>query len=620
MCKRRTLLPGLGRSLACWMALAILPMAARGQTGIGASPGAPDWRHIGGTAEEASSASVFGDLSGRVDRVWYSADGGTLFVRTASGRSYSTTDLEIWTATNSVPTNLQTGVLALPAGSPSVPGTIRDLAVSPVNPEEITVGTDLGVFRSADSGKSWTSLNDGLPNLPVKRLLNLPEGDEGVRIELAGNLAAEWPPGEKSAWLAADNLDVVSEAQLRGALSASLGSTVTAVALSGDAVYAGTADGELRASSDRGQTWQVYAAGSGKVERIWIDPADARIALAVTGSASSEMGAGAAATNATAHVFHTINGGGVWDNLTTNLPDVSVHGVTADVASGAIYLATDASVFSGTADLNGLGGSPNWTPMAGLPGAAAPGILAAPAVDVMLDAQGNQLWVAVDGYGVYATLAPHRYLDPRVVSAADLVARAVAPGSLISILGAQVTAVRAGDVTVPVLSATPAASQLQVPFNVEGNSLALVTGTATGATGKVFAPLQVTATAPAIFVGPDGTPMLLDADSGVMLDAMTPAHAGSRLQILASGLGQVAPEWPAGLAAPAENPPKVAAQVNVLLDRLPVEVTRAVLAPGYVGLYLVEITVPKISNYGPAELYIDMGGATSNRVRVYIEP
>ena len=470
------------------------------------------------------------------------------------------------------------------------------------------MGTDLGVFRSADSGKSWTSLNDGLPNLPVKRLLNLPEGDEGVRIELVGNLAAEWPPGEKSAWLAADNLDVVSEAQLRGALSASLGSTVTAVALSGDAVYAGTADGELRASSDRGQTWQVYAAGSGKVERIWVDPADARIALAVTGS----VPVGAAATNATAHVFHTINGGGVWDNLTTNLPDVGVHGVTADVASGAIYLATDATVFSGTADLNSLGGSPNWTPMVGLPASAA--------MDVMLDAQGNQLWVAMDGYGVYATLAPHRYLDPRVVSAADLVARAVAPGSLISILGAQVTAVRAGDVTVPVLSATPGASQLQVPFNVEGNSLALVTGTAAGATGKVFAPLQVTATAPAIFVGPDGTPMLLDADSGVMLDAMTPAHAGSRIQILASGLGQVAPEWPAGLAAPAENPPKVAAQVNVLLDRLPVEVTRAVLAPGYVGLYLVEITVPKISNYGPAELYIDMGGAISNRVRVYIEP
>jgi uncharacterized protein (TIGR03437 family) len=51
-----------------------------------------------------------------------------------------------------------------------------------------------------------------------------------------------------------------------------------------------------------------------------------------------------------------------------------------------------------------------------------------------------------------------------------------------------------------------------------------------------------------------------------------------------------------------------------------VEVTRAGLAPGYIGFYLVEISVPKIANYGPAELYLDVDGAASNRVRVYIEP
>ena len=63
----------------------------------------------------------------------------------------------------------------------------------------------------------------------------------------------------------------------------------------------------------------------------------------------------------------------------------------------------------------------------------------------------------------------------------------------------------------------------------------------------------------------------------------------------------------------------MAATVQAYLDRQPVEVTRAVLAP-YIGFYLVEIEVPKIVNYGPAELYIDVGGQTSNRVRVYIQP
>jgi uncharacterized protein (TIGR03437 family) len=123
-----------------------------------------------------------------------------------------------------------------------------------------------------------------------------------------------------------------------------------------------------------------------------------------------------------------------------------------------------------------------------------------------------------------------------------------------------------------------------------------------------------------IFVARDGSPMLLDSDQGVTLDAMNPAHSGTRIQILATGLGRVAPDWPTGVPAPLQNSPHVAGSVHVYLDRAPVEVTRAQLAPGYIGFYLVEITIPKITNYGPAELYLDVDGAASNRVRVYIEP
>jgi uncharacterized protein (TIGR03437 family) len=565
-----------------------------------------DWRHVGSYALDAG-ASLAGSVSGTMDRVWYSADGATLFARTPGAKTYRTSDLENWTVAQEEPNVARASVLGLPKGSAGLPGAVRDMAASPLNPDEIVAATDQGVFRSADAGKSWTSLNDGLPNLPVARLLSLPEEGQGVRVELAGKRAAEWPPGEKQAWLATDNSDVVTEAQLRAALGTLSGTRITAVAISGDTVYAGTEDGQLRTSTDRGQSWQTYAAlGSGAVERIWVNAADARIAIAAFGKTPNN----ATVLDQKAHILHTINGGAVWDNLTANLPDVAAHGVTADVASGAIYVATDAGVFAGYADLASLGGTPSWQPLSGLP--------AAPSVDVKLDAQGNQLWTAMEGYGVYATLAPHRYRDPKVVSAADLVARAVAPGSLISILGAQVSAARAGDVTIPVLNAAAGTSQLQVPFDVQGNSLAL-TATA-GSLGMKFAPLTVAEAAPAIFTGPDGAPMLLDGDSGVMLDAMTPAHSGGRIQILAAGLGRVTPEWPAGLAAPAEGTPRVAGNVNVYLDRTPVEVTRAVLAPGYVGLYLVEITVPKIVNYGPAELYIDMGGAASNRVRVYIEP
>jgi uncharacterized protein (TIGR03437 family) len=56
------------------------------------------------------------------------------------------------------------------------------------------------------------------------------------------------------------------------------------------------------------------------------------------------------------------------------------------------------------------------------------------------------------------------------------------------------------------------------------------------------------------------------------------------------------------------------------LDRSPLEVTRAVLAPGYIGLYLVEVQLPAIVNAGPAKLHLESEGRESNRVRVWLEP
>ena len=48
--------------------------------------------------------------------------------------------------------------------------------------------------------------------------------------------------------------------------------------------------------------------------------------------------------------------------------------------------------------------------------------------------------------------------------------------------------------------------------------------------------------------------------------------------------------------------------------------TRATLAPGYIGFYLVEVQLPEIVNAGPAELYMEAGAQPSNRVRIYLQP
>jgi uncharacterized protein (TIGR03437 family) len=125
---------------------------------------------------------------------------------------------------------------------------------------------------------------------------------------------------------------------------------------------------------------------------------------------------------------------------------------------------------------------------------------------------------------------------------------------------------------------------------------------------------------PAIFVDRDGSPLLLDAASGVLLDVLHPARGGARVQILAAGLGRVQPAWPTGMAAPLQEPPAVTAKVQAYLNGMPIEVTRATLAPGYIGFYLVEVLLPSLVNAGPAELHLEADGRVSNQVRIDLEP
>lgn len=615
----------------------------------------PDWRRIGNSALDLS---LGGAATGPIDRVWYSEDGATLFARNSAGRTFTTADFESWkavpAATPIIPPSAEDfsalvrqetrpetyiRVRGQRRASPrlyaigrfvyksddggrnwanltrfrdqSILGEgIGDLAVSPRDPDEITVASRTGVWRSMDAGLSWSSLNTSLPNLPVQRILGFPLDTRGVSIsagEGTSTAAYEWMPGEKQAWRGVTDPSLKRDSELRGQASAALGTVISAVAVGGDYVYAGSADGQFWVSQDRAKSWRkIIDAGAAPVEQIFVDPTDPRLALAALG----DRLAGSPATQRAAHVIRIQNGGSLWDDLTANLPDLGVHGVTADRATGAVYIATDRGLYLAFEDLVNAAAAAPWSPLnEGLP--------ESPVRDVKLDPAGNQLFAAIDGYGVYAAPAPHRFRAPSIVNAADFTVRAAAPGSLLSVLGANVRVARAGSLNAPVFSATGSKSEIQVPFEARGTSLALALESS-GGTITLGVPLQTAA--PAILVDRDGTPVVIDADSGVMLDTMTPARSNARLQVLATGLGRVKPDWPTGVPAPADNPPQVTAPVRAWLDRSPVEVTRAVLAPTYVGFYLIEIQLPKLVNYGPAELYVEVDGQPSNRVRVYIEP
>jgi len=362
----------------------------------------------------------------------------------------------------------------------------------------------------------------------------------------------------------------------------------------------------LAAAPDRAQeesarrTYFAQLSAEGRtVERIYVDPAQPNLALAALGGDGP-------------HVLRTVNGGIFWDDISANLPDVPARAVTADRGSGAVYVATDKGVFYTHADLQYASRqAENWVIV------SSDQLPAAKTIDVLLDPSGVQLYVALEGYGVFATPAPHLQRGLRLVNAADYSARPAAPGSLVSVLGGRVNSASSGALNYPVWNAPGTFSQIQVPFETVGPTVSLALQTSSGTVSR---DLAVQPVSPAILVGRDGVPALFDADSSMALDSGNVAHAGQRIQVMVTGLGRVKPDWPTGLEAPLENPPAVAAKVSVSLDGNAVQVARATLAPGYIGLYLVEVQLPVVANFGAMELHVTADGQESNHVQIVIEP
>lgn len=615
----------------------VLGLAALSAASAQTPPPGLEWRRVGNAALDLALPSL---ATGFVPRVWYAADGNALFAQTADGRIWNTQDFENWKSapgaiaptkirlTGRVPGETDIRLETAPGarrqyaigrfvhrsddgltwnnltayrGESILGDSLADLAISPRDADEITVSNQFGIWRSLDAGVTWAGLNEGLPNHPASRILSVPSGLQPARLLIPSSstpLEVEWMPGERTAWRIADAKQTREETALRLRFGQQLNATISRVEISASWIYAGATDGRMFISQNQGQTWAAAnVAQSGSVRSIYINPADPRIAVA-------------AFSSSTARVFRTYNGGQDWYDATGNLPPADAFGVTVEPASGSVYLATTAGVFQAQVDLQNLTLAPAWTKISqGLPDAAA--------LDLKLDENGNQIFVLLQGYGVYATMAPHRMKDLRVVNAADFSTRPAAPGSLLSILGSRIDRARTADMVVPVLGATDSETQIQVPFEAKGGLIQLTVETA-GATRNFGLPLAPVS--PAIFLDRDGTPLLLDADSGMALDASNPAKSGTRIQILAAGLGAVSPNWPTGVPAPENNTPRVTAPIRVFVDREPVAVTRATLAPGYIGFYLVEVQLPKIVNAGPAELFLEAGPEASNRVRLYLLP
>ena len=150
--------------------------------------------------------------------------------------------------------------------------------------------------------------------------------------------------------------------------------------------------------------------------------------------------------------------------------------------------------------------------------------------------------------------------------------------------------VKIGDFEAPLHFVSPGQINAQLPVEFDpGADVSIVVS----ANGVLTAPQSylVAPAMPGIFIGSDGVPAILDGQSQPVTPE-SPARIGDILQIFATGLGETDPPVGSGEAGPSFS--TVVNPVSVEIGGIGVPVLYQGFAPGFVGLYQVNVIVSDI--------------------------
>jgi uncharacterized protein (TIGR03437 family) len=225
-----------------------------------------------------------------------------------------------------------------------------------------------------------------------------------------------------------------------------------------------------------------------------------------------------------------------------------------------------------------------------------------------------------------------------VVNAADLSGN-IAPGGLITLFGTQLSPVNLASaemplptalanscltvngLPMPILFVSPTQVNAQMPFEAVGD-VTLILRTPGGSSDNYN--LLVEPNAPSIFrvPAPNNTtvPTIIRNDDGGLVTASHPIHrkANEALVIYATGLGVTSPAVPSGMQSP-QNPLAVALTApTVTLGGVSIPVLYYGLAPGEVGVYQINVSVPGSVPVGLDEPFVITQGTSSTSVGVRV--
>ena len=230
-----------------------------------------------------------------------------------------------------------------------------------------------------------------------------------------------------------------------------------------------------------------------------------------------------------------------------------------------------------------------------------------------------------------SALSRPRFDANGVVNAASFEAEPLAPGQLVSIFGVGLAGAeeRAGEFPLPrtlggataLLNGTPAAIlatlpgqlNVEVPHETRGATMTIRVRAPAGDSDLITVPMAPTA--PGVFEdsATGFGAILYSADAEAAWQR--PARPCEFLEIYATGLGVVNPPHVSGRAASRFALSRTVAEVRVWIDGQAFEPVFSGLAPGFSGLYQVNVKVPEDLAPGTHTLSIEADGRVSKAVR-----
>jgi len=237
-----------------------------------------------------------------------------------------------------------------------------------------------------------------------------------------------------------------------------------------------------------------------------------------------------------------------------------------------------------------------------------------------------------------AAVAPPR-VSTSVNSASFLENTPLAPGGFVTLFGERMTGgerrgaegstypttlantrVLLGEKALPLQYVSADQINAQIPFDVEPNAQ-LALRIQRDDMSSVPTSFIVAKAQPAVFTSAQNGQGQAAAvnQSGTVNGAGAPAPRGSFISLYCTGLGAVSPASPAGEMASSTVLSRTVSPVTATLGGRSASVQFAGLAPGFTGLYQVNLQIPDETEAGEAEVVISVDGQSSPPVTVAVQ-